>query len=154
MSPTPGAADPKTWQIVVLALLSGLLLLASFAFALFGGASYNDSYSHDADRAWGIASLVAGGFLLLASGSALLFLLARKQPIWYAAVTAHGFTLLAQAVVVGEGFLMMVDAKRRGGDWGALAVLGSLIFGILIPTIVGLLTLGSGYFLIRVRALH
>src|SRR5262249_16334050 len=143
------AQAPKTWHIVVSGLFTCFLLLASFALALFGAASYNDSYSHDADKMWGIASLAAGGLLFLASCGGLAFLCLRRQAIWYGGVSAHGISLLGLIVVVVAGFQMMAAAKQRGGDWGALAVLGSLIFGIVIPGFLAFTVVANSCVLFR-----
>src|SRR5262245_24384811 len=84
---------PKTWRVVLSALLSAFLLLAALGLALLGGASYNDSYSHEADRAWGVASLATGGLLFAASCLALAFVFARRQAVRLPALAAHGLAL-------------------------------------------------------------
>lgn len=142
---------PKRWPMWVSGFLSILLLLVSLVLAVTGGAVYNDTYSHETDRAWGIACLVAGGLLFVASSVALVFLLIRKPSIGLAAIVFHGLALIAHVVVVVEGFPMMADAKRRGGDWGALAVFGSLLFGIIVPILIGLMTSANSYLLYCLR---
>lgn len=46
---------------------------------------------------------------------------------------------------------MMAAAEQPGGAWDGFAVVGSLVFGILLPALLGLLTLGGGACLLVLR---
>jgi len=53
--------------------------------------------------------------------------------------------------VVAVGYGVMTDAQRRGGDWAGLAVLATLLFCVLVPSAIGLLSLAGAGCLLALR---
>ncbi|OAI50729.1 hypothetical protein AYO44_05525 [Planctomycetaceae bacterium SCGC AG-212-F19] len=152
--PASFSAPTNVWLVILSVVLLVLLILASLALVFFGVLSYTDSYSHDADRWWGMVGMTVAPLLFLSGASALLFLVLRKPLAWSASMALLVLTLVGIGVLIAAGFGMLAEAKRRGGDWAALGYLGSLVFGIGYPALVGLLALGSGLCLWTMRRQH
>jgi hypothetical protein len=144
-------AQPRTWLIVLSALNLLFLVLASLALGFFGLMSYTDSYSHDADRWWGLVGMSVSPVLFFSGLAAIAFLIVRKQPAWSASAVLLVLSLVGLGLLIVAGFGMLEGAKRRGGDWAGIAVLGSMIVGIVCPALTGLLALGAGLCLWAMR---
>ncbi len=137
-------SQPKPWLVILSWVVSVLLIPASLSLGFFGLMSYTDSYSHDADRWWGIVGMSEAALLFLSSVAATSFLILRKPAAWSASALLLVLALIGIGVLIAAGFGMLAAAKYRGGDWAALSILGSVIFGIICPTLAGLLAFGVG----------
>lgn len=146
--PSPG---PSTVVTVFTALFFAAILLSSLGFAFFGVAAYLDSPNREADRHWGIAALVGRAVFFLASVAGILSLIVRNKALWVVAAVLVGLSLIAAIAMGVLGVGMIADSQRRGGDWGAAAVVGSTVFGLICPALGGLLTIGGGVFLLLAR---
>lgn len=122
-------------------LIFVLLLLASPLLGLGGWASYVDSYSHDADRFWGLVTTPIAGASFLCSAAALGWLALRKPLLASVAIWLGGLAIAGLGLSIYAGCGMVAEAHRRGGDYGGLAVIAGLFFGILCPA--GLAALNS-----------
>jgi hypothetical protein len=123
-----------------------LLLLASATLAFFGLMTYTDSLSHEqAERRWSVVCMVVAALLSLTSVSSILSLILRRRTAWSAAVGLSGLSMLGIGVLIWAGFSMLVANGHRGGDWAAVAGLARLLFGVVCPGLVGLLTLAGAW---------
>jgi hypothetical protein len=145
------SARPKPWLVISSIVLFSLFVLTSLALAFCGLLNYTDSYSHDTDRWWGIVGMTVAPLLFLSGAAAISFLILREPRVWSASVLLLLLTLVGIGVLIGAGFGMVADAKRRGGDWAAASYFGSLILGIGCPALVGLLALAGGLCLWTLR---
>ena len=121
-----------------------LLLPGSLLLALFGLASLNDSYSHDADMLWGVLSAAEAALLILGSLASLAYLITRNQVIGKVAILFLVLSILGCFCDIAAGVQMFNASQHRGGDWAGFAVVGNLLFGILFPAVLGLLAAGGG----------
>ncbi|HLX65170.1 MAG TPA: hypothetical protein VKX17_28135 [Planctomycetota bacterium] len=145
-------SKPKRWPVVLSVIIFLFLGAASLGLALFGGASYTDSYSHEADRLWAILAMIDAGIIFSASIAAFLFLFRRSETIWKATILLLVLSLAGDGVLIWAGFGMLADAKRRGGDWAGLSVAGSLILGIVCPALIGVAAFAGGACLSAARS--
>jgi hypothetical protein len=108
----------------------GLYVLAAFemlaAIGLIGdgilhAANLGSRYQTPLDRPVMVWLLVAGGGLFLAALAALFW---RLLP-WLLLIGLQVAAAICQLPGIREGRLEVADATRRGGDWGALSILGA-----------------------------
>ena len=137
------SSKPSRWPGIVALIIFCLLGMISPVMVLFGAASYNDSYSRDADKTWALWQMFDAGLLFLACVAAILFILRKTEVFWSATKILVLLALLGDGLVIKSGFEMQAAAQHRGGDWGAVGVAASLFFGILIPFGVGLMLLSG-----------
>jgi hypothetical protein len=149
----PPAENPANPKLVVLSVIIFIFLgLASLGMALFGGGTYSDSYSHEADRLWGVVAMIEGGFMFLASIAAIASLFLRSKTIWRVTIILLVLSLAGVGVLIWAGFGVLADAKRRGGDWAAASIDTSLIFGIVFPALIGAAAFAGGVCLRAARS--
>ena len=142
-------ANPKRWPVVLSVIIFIFLGLASLGMALFGGGTYSDSYSHEADRLWGVAAMLEGGFMFLASIAAIASLVLRSKTIWRVTIILLVLSLAGVGVLIWAGFGQLADEKSRGSDAVGLP---SFIFGIVFPALIGVAALAGGVCLRAARS--
>jgi len=148
---TDQPSRPSRLITVLAGSLFLLPLLASFILAFLGGGSYADSSGGPADRRWSVMALTVAGLLFLTNVLALAFLIWRRPVIWSIAAMLHLLTLVGFCTLIPAGFAMLTELQNSGKDYTGLGGVGCFIFGIALPTVIGLLNLGAGSCLLALR---
>ena len=138
------ATPRRRWPFVLAIILFTVLGILGPLLALFGGATRSDSYSHGADRLWGLVAMIEGGLNFLTTVAAFLFLFLPKNFIRIAVFILMALALLSDGLLIWSGCGMLAEAQQRGGDWAAVGVAASLLFGIVLPAAIGVLLIGGG----------
>jgi len=138
--PYPSITTARRPRLVGLYVLAAFEMLA--AIVLIGGGilhagDLGTHYQTPLDRPVMVSLLVAGGGLFLAALAALFW---RWLP-WLLLIGLQAGAAICQLSGIREGRLEVADAIRRGGDWGALSVLGAegdvaVLIGSLIIAVV------------------
>jgi len=128
------------------AICNSALFLASLAAAGFAIAEYDEghssfAYHNAATERWGMVGGVVGGVLVLCSIIAILFLFMPNKAMWIASLLTSLAALAGCSVWIIAGLGQVTDAKQRGGDWAGLHEESSMVFGMGIPAILGLMAM-------------
>ena len=146
----PPAEIPANPRLVVLSVIIFMFLgLVSLGMAVFGGGTYSDSYSHEADRLWGVVAMIEGGFMFLASIAAIASLFLRGKTIWRVTIILLVLSLAGVGVLIWAGFGMLADEKLRGSD--AIGI-PTFIFVVVIPALIGAAAFAGGVCLRAARS--
>lgn len=128
-------AKPRTWAIVLAVLVLNGVLLVSALLAFCGLINYTDTYRPE--RLWGGVAMAVGAVLGLSSLVSILSLIVRKRPVWIVAVGLMAFSVVA---VVGLIVVSVNMTNSHSGYSHTGRGADMLVFGILCPGLVGLLT--------------
>jgi hypothetical protein len=133
----PTARRPRLVGLYVLAAFELLAAIAVIGAGILHAGNLGTRYQTPLDRPVMVWLLVAGGGLFLAALASLFW---RLLP-WLLLIGLQIVAAICQLPGIREGRLEVADATRRGGDWGALSVLGAegdvaVLSGSLIIAVV------------------
>jgi hypothetical protein len=141
--PTPSTSSSGSFGLACLYLFV-LLIGGAFAFGGYGVLTDHLTNHRWADFSWGVGALINGATILLAGVSALIYLKTRGQATWRTTFALLAFSVGLSLVLAGIGVVMTIQAKARGGDWGALQVGVTRMFCVLLPIIfAGILAIAA-----------
>lgn len=131
------ASRPRLVGLYVLAAFEMLAAIVLIGAGILHAGNLGTHYQTPLDRPVMVSLLLAGGGLFLAALAALFW---RGLP-WLLLIGLQAGAAICQLPGIREGRLEVADATRRGGDWGALSVLGAegdvaVLIGSLIIAVV------------------
>jgi hypothetical protein len=132
-------SSPSTrkWGNVVLLLF---LLVCSLGLGFVGYAFMQDAIqlSRTTEFWWGALAFASATTLLVGALSTLVNVRLKRRWLNYFGTTLITLTTIGNLVLVALGIAMVEQAKARGGDWGALHVGITRLFGVGLPMILTL----------------
>lgn len=146
---------PRTVVVVLTGILSASVLLSGLFFLVFGLNMCRGAYALAAvDKLLAVSATALGGALFMAGVLTFIFISLRRKMIrkWTLAAIALSIACSIWSLIVG--LTVVVDAQRRGGPGVGVGVAVGMIFCVIFPGILGLMTLGIGAILLRWKPLQ
>ncbi len=122
------------------ALLIASLAMAAFSYAAYHEARYSTAYHNDAAAYCGLLGVWACIGFAIASIVGITFVATRRRIAWVAAMVTSLLSLAGLPGWLLAGIGAIGRAKARGGDWAGLAMVGSALDGVILPSLFGVVT--------------
>jgi hypothetical protein len=133
------------WQIVT-AVLALAILTGAGAVAWLAAAMTSAGVPKTFEAMWAQVGWPVAAVLLLGAVLTLVYSIFSIYALYWWAVVSLAISSLASGALAVCGGFLAAEVGRSGGDWGALAVMVSVLLGIALPLAISLatlLTLGS-----------